>query len=30
MTVKRRGKSKMKAGEVSNKQIGDGFGLDKR
>lgn len=29
-TIKRRGKPKVKAGEVSNKQIGDGFGLGKR
>ena len=28
-TVKRRGKSKVKASKVSNKQISDGFGLDK-
>lgn len=29
-TIKRRGKPKVRAGEVSNKRIGDGFGLDKR
>lgn len=29
-TIKRRRKSKGKTGEGSNKQIGDGFGLDKR